>query len=130
MSGFKDWYPGQVFSSNKEIELFDEKSITKITVTNTDDRPIQVGSHFHFFEANRALSFDRKSAYGKRLAIPSGTAVRFEPHKTIEVDLIDFAGKRVVMGFNSLVNGELDNEKKRAAAFEKAKKEGFKEVNL
>lgn len=123
-------YPGQVFFSDDEIVLFDKKDIVKINVTNTDKRPIQVGSHFHFFEVNKALSFDRKLAYGKRLAIPSGTAIRFEPQKTVDVSLVDFSGKRIILGFNSLVSGKLDDEINKDLAFKRAKKKGFKEVSL
>jgi urease beta subunit len=80
-----------------------------MAVTNTGDRPIQVGSHYHFAEANRALRFDRVAAYGHRLAIPSGTAVRFEPGEARNVDLVPFAGARVVTGGHGLVDGPLDS---------------------
>jgi len=81
--------------------------VRKIAVSNRGDRPIQVGSHFHFFESNRALEFDRQQARGFRLRIPSGTAVRFEPGDTREVELVALAGSREVYGFNGMVNGKL-----------------------
>jgi urease subunit beta len=84
------------------------RSATVIDVLNSGDRPIQVGSHFHFFEVNPALQFDRATAYGQRLDIPSGTAVRFEPGERHSVDLVPFAGNRIVFGFNGQVNGALD----------------------
>jgi urease subunit beta len=90
------------------LELNAGRKIQTITVANTGDRPIQVGSHFHFFEANRALQFNRAVARGFRLNIPAGTAVRFEPGDTREVSLVALAGERRVIGFNALINGSLD----------------------
>ncbi len=97
----------------------------RVLVRNTGDRPIQVGSHYHFFETNAALSFDRKSAYGMRLNIPSGTAVRFEPGEEKEVELTEFAGSRIIHGFNGLVEGRLDETSVKASALERAQKHGF-----
>lgn len=91
-----------------EIELNAGRPITTIEVTNLGDRPIQVGSHYHFAEANRALRFDRLAAYGERLDIPAGTAVRFEPGDRREVSLVPFTGKRIWTGGHGLVGGELD----------------------
>jgi urease subunit beta len=91
-----------------EIDLHPRRQIQSIAVTNTGDRPIQVGSHYHFAEANRALRFDRLAAYGHRLAIPAGTAVRFEPGEGRDVNLVPFAGARVVTGGHGLVDGPLD----------------------
>ena len=91
-----------------EIEINAGRPVTAIEVANRGDRPIQVGSHFHFAEANRALAFDRLGAYGQRLDIPAGTAVRFEPGEAKTVNLVPFAGARRVTGFNGLVRGELD----------------------
>lgn len=91
-----------------EIDLHAGRQILTMAVTNTGDRPIQVGSHYHFAEANRALRFDRMATYGHRLAIPAGTAVRFEPGEARDVDLVAFAGSRVVTGGHGLVGGELD----------------------
>jgi urease beta subunit len=91
-----------------EIDLHAGRSILTMAVTNTGDRPIQVGSHYHFAEANRALRFDRMAAYGHRLAIPAGTAVRFEPGEARDVSLVPFTGARVVTGGYGLVDGPLD----------------------
>lgn len=100
-----------------------------LLVRNTGDRPIQVGSHYHFFETNRALAFDRAAAYGLRLNIPAGTAVRFEPGEEKEVDLTDFGGSRVIHGFNGLLDhspsGALANVKTCQQALERARAEGF-----
>jgi urease beta subunit len=90
------------------IDLHPGRSIMTLTVTNRGDRPIQVGSHYHFAEANRALRFDRMAAYGHRLAIPAGTAVRFEPGEAHDVGLVAFGGARVVTGGHGLVDGPLD----------------------
>ena len=100
--------PGELFPEQGEIELNSGRPITSLVVSNQGDRPIQVGSHFHFYESNKALDFDREKAFGKRLDIPAGTAIRFEPGDKREVSLVPFAGKRVVFGFNGLVNGPLD----------------------
>jgi urease subunit beta len=90
------------------IDLNAGRPVTTLTVANTGDRPVQVGSHFHFHEVNDALRFDRDAALGLRLDIPAGTAIRFEPGDTREVRLVPFAGERRVFGFNGLVNGPLD----------------------
>jgi urease subunit beta len=100
--------PGEIMTRDGEIELNAGREVTRITVANTGDRPIQVGSHYHFFETNAALSFDRQSAYGKRLDIAAGTAVRFEPGQSREVSLVPLAGSRMVYGFNQKVMGPLD----------------------
>ncbi len=99
--------PGEIIVSDGEVELNAGLEATQILVRNTGDRPIQVGSHFHFAEANFALDFDREDAHGKRLDIASGTAVRFEPGQEREVSLIDIGGARNVFGFNKKVMGEL-----------------------
>lgn len=96
----------------------------KITVSNTGDRPVQVGSHAHFFEVNKAVLFPRARAYGYHLNIPSGTSVRFEPGETRQVELTEFGGKKIVYGFCGLVNGRLAS--KRASALAKARKRGFR----
>lgn len=100
--------PGELLPEPGEIELNAGRPVTTITVANTGDRPVQVGSHFHFHEANSALTFDRDAARGQRLDIPAGTAIRFEPGDSREVQLVPFAGARRVFGFNGLVNGPLD----------------------
>jgi urease beta subunit len=91
-----------------EIELNAGRPVTRLAVVNHGDRPIQVGSHFHFAEVNRALRFDRLAAYGQRLDIPAGTAVRFEPGATHDVELVPFAGERIVRGGQGFVDGPLD----------------------
>ncbi|MEP0913455.1 urease subunit beta [Leptolyngbya sp. GB1-A1] len=103
--------PGEILTEAGEIELNADRPTVRLTVANTGDRPIQVGSHFHFYEVNQALSFDREQAKGMRLDIPAGTAVRFEPGDEREVTLVPFVGSRQVYGFNGLVNGALDGEK-------------------
>ncbi len=100
--------PGELFPEPGEIELNAGRPVTTLLVANSGDRPVQVGSHFHFQEANDALRFDRDAARGLRLDIPAGTAIRFEPGDSREVNLVPFAGQRRVMGFNGLVNGPLD----------------------
>ena len=99
--------PGEYFLEDDEIELNPGKTAIRLRVDNTGDRPIQVGSHTHFFEVNRALSFDREKAYGCRLNIPAGTALRFEPGEGREVELVALAGERKVYGMNGLVMGDL-----------------------
>lgn len=102
--------PGELIVEPGEIELNVGRSPVTITVENRGDRPIQVGSHFHFFEVNEALVFDRAVARGTHLDIPSGTAVRFEPGDEKTVTLVPFAGTREIYGFNALVEGSLDRE--------------------
>ena len=101
--------PGEIIPEQGEIELNLGKQVIKISVSNSGDRPIQVGSHYHFFETNKALIFQREKTVGMRLDIPAGTAIRFEPGDTTEVKLIPYSGKRNVFGFNSLINGPLDS---------------------
>jgi urease subunit beta len=99
--------PGEMFIKDGEIELNAGRNTATITVSNTGDRPIQVGSHYHFFETNSALQFDRAKARGMRLDIAAGTAVRFEPGQTREVTLVALAGKRAVYGFRQEIMGKL-----------------------
>ena len=99
--------PGEMFIAPGEIELNAGRDTATIEVANAGDRPIQVGSHYHFFETNAALRFDRVAARGMRLDIPAGTAVRFEPGQTREVRLVAYAGARRVIGFNGKINGAL-----------------------
>jgi len=101
--------PGEYMLRSEDVVLNDGKEAVEIRVANTGDRPIQVGSHFHFFEVNAALSFDRAKAYGRRLNIPSGVAVRFEPGDDKTVQLVAFGGSRIVHGLNNLTNGALDD---------------------
>jgi len=100
--------PGELLPEPGELELNAGRPVTTLAVANSGDRPVQVGSHFHFYEANSALDFDREAARGLRLDIPAGTAIRFEPGDTRSVNLVPFAGNRRVFGFNGLVNGPLD----------------------
>ena len=100
--------PGELIHESGEIELNSGRPVTCLIVANKGDRLIQVGSHFHFYESNKALDFDRDSAIGKRLDIPAGTAIRFEPGDLREVNLVPFAGARRAVGFNGLINGPLD----------------------
>ena len=99
--------PGEVFPASDEIVLNKDRSVITIKVANAGDRPIQVGSHYHFAETNAALEFDREAALGCRLDIPAGTAMRFEPGQSREVSLIPYAGARLVYGFNKAVMGAL-----------------------
>jgi urease subunit beta len=100
--------PGEIITQAGEIELNVGRPTIKLQVSNTGDRPIQVGSHYHFYEVNTALNFDREQARGMRLDIPAGTAVRFEPGDEKEITLIPLVGTRQVYGFNSKINGHLD----------------------
>ena len=100
--------PGEVMPAEGEIELNPGRETVTLTVANGGDRPIQVGSHYHFYETNPALHFDRDRARGFRLDIPAGTAVRFEPGQSREVRLVGFLGRRVVHGFNALICGALE----------------------
>jgi len=104
--------PGELLVEPDELELNAGRPTVTLTVANQGDRPIQVGSHFHFYEVNTALSFDREQARGMRLDIPAGTAIRFEPGDTRSVTLVPLVGQRHVYGFNAQINGNLDTEPK------------------
>lgn len=108
--------PGEIIPAKTAIELNTPNNSLKLKVANLGDRPIQVGSHFHFFEVNKKLSFIRELAYGMRLDIPSGTALRFEPGEERTIVLTSFGGNKIVCGFNALVNGRLDQNKLAALA--------------
>ncbi|OSQ49098.1 urease subunit beta [Thalassospira alkalitolerans] len=99
--------PGEVITKEGSLILNEGRETKKLTVANTGDRPVQVGSHYHFYETNPGLDFDRDAARGFRLDIPAGTAVRFEPGQTREVNLVKYAGSGVVYGFNGKINGKL-----------------------
>ncbi|MGN0600881.1 MAG: urease subunit gamma [Oscillospiraceae bacterium] len=118
--------PGEVITEDGDITINEGKTAVEMTVTNTADRPVQVGSHFHFFEVNKLLEFDRKAAFGMRLDIPAGTAVRFEPGESKKVNLIPIGGNRIGFGLNDLTCGAMDDENVRENAFQKAKELGFK----
>jgi len=108
--------PGEYLLATDPIDINAGRPTRRLEVANTGDRPVQVGSHFHFLEVNRCLVFDRAAAYGMRLNIPSGTAVRFEPGDTVEVELVAIGGTREVIGLNRLVDGALDAEVVRESA--------------
>ncbi len=114
----KDEIPGEYLIDEGEIELNKSSDITSIEVINKGDRPVQIGSHYHFFEVNSALDFERSQAYGKRLDIPAGTSVRFEPGSSKKVNLIPYSGKRYMSGFNGLVEGFLDDEATKEKAMQ------------
>lgn len=121
--------PGEYFFDEDELVINEGKDVVEINVTNTADRPCQVGSHYHFFEVNKQLEFNRRLAYGMHLDIPSGTAVRFEPGETKRVRLVEIGGERKGFGLNDLVEGSLDDEDIKEKAMMKAKKLGFKGVD-
>jgi urease subunit beta len=123
-------HPGEVIpADDAAIALNEGRRTVKLTVRNTGDRAVQVGSHFHFLEVNRALDFDREQAYGMRLDIPAGTAIRFEPGAEHEVTLVPFAGSRRVFGFAGLVNGSLDQPGKQEQALSLAWAFGYRGVS-
>ena len=117
---------GEVVTPDGDIEINAGRRKLTLTATNSGDRPVQVGSHFHFFEVNKALDFDREATFGMRLDIPSGTAVRFEPGQVLEVNLVEVGGRRSVSGFNSLTDGSIDSDEIKQAALERARERGFK----
>ena len=117
---------GEIITPDEEIELNAGRRTGSVTVTNTGDRPVQIGSHFHFFEINRALDFDRAATFGMRLDIPSGTAVRFEPGQEKEVALVEIGGRGRVTGFNSLTEGMIDSPEVKDQAIARAKAGGFR----
>ena len=120
--------PGEYFLSEDPIIANIGKSVIILDVKNTGDRPIQVGSHAHFFEINKALEFSRKKSYGFHLNIPAGTSIRFEPGDSKKIELTEFSGKKIVYGFSGLVNGSLSE--KQNEAFSKAKEQGFRCMEL
>ena len=117
--------PGEIILGEGDIIALHGRQTLEVTVSNTGDRPIQVGSHCHFFEANRALTFDREKSYGFRLQVPGGTAVRFEPGESKRVTLVALGGNRVAYGINGLVNGKLDDPEVRERALAAAADRGF-----
>lgn len=117
--------PGEIVLGTGDIVALADRPTLILTVTNHGDRPIQVGSHCHFFEVNRALRFSREQAFGFRLNIPAGTAVRFEPGEEKRVTLVAFGGNRIAHGINGLTNGAFDNARVKAQALKRAVKLGF-----
>lgn len=118
--------PGEIIVKEGTIICNEGRATTKIKVTNTGDRPIQVGSHYHFFEVNKAMQFDREKAFGMRLNIVASTAVRFEPGEEKEVELVEIGGNKKIMGFNNLVNGEVSSDSKKQESLKKGKSLNFK----
>lgn len=118
--------PGAILAEEGEIELNAGRPKIRLRVVNTGDRPVQIGSHFHFFETNAALDFDRAAAFGLRLDIAAGTAVRFEPGQEKEVVLTTFGGRRELTGLNGLTEGPVDDPDVRASALERARARGFR----
>ena len=116
--------PGEYILVTGSIECNVDRPTTIITVVNTGDRPVQIGSHFHFFEVNRLLQFEREKAFGMRLNIAAGTAVRFEPGERKEVGLVRFGGNKKIVGFSNLVDGNI-NEENKESALKKAHDENF-----
>ena len=116
--------PGEVIPKNEDITLNKNKRTITIKVSNHGDRAVQVGSHFHFFEVNKQLKFDREKAFGMRLDIPAGTAVRFEPGEEKEVHLVEVGGNKVIVGFNNLTNARINKDNLKNS-LEKAKARNF-----
>ena len=121
-----DRVPGELFIDDGDIEINAARQTVTLKVTNTGDRPVQIGSHYHFFETNKALDFQRAEAYGMHLDIPAGTAVRFEPGEAREVTLVEFGGTGELYGLNGLTNGSRHSEARKADALRRAREQGFK----
>ena len=121
-----DYTPGELITLEGDIEINQGREKNSLTVTNTGDRPVQIGSHYHFFEVNSALEFDRASAFGKRLDIPAGVSKRFEPGESKEVTLVSFGGTTNITGFNNLTNGVVDDQEVKNKALDRARAGGFK----
>jgi urease subunit gamma/beta len=119
-------HPGVIKAQDGQLELNAGRRTVKLTAVNTGDRPIQIGSHFHFFEVNKALQFDRAAAFSMRLDIPAGTAVRFEPGASKEVSLVEFGGRGELTGLNNLTDDLSSDPKVREAALARARARGFK----
>jgi len=119
-------YPGEYILKPDPIQCNADRVTVNLTVVNTGDRPVQVGSHYHFFEVNKQLEFDREQAFGMRLNIAAGTAVRFEPGEEKDVTLTTFGGNRHIYGFNNLANGDTMSAAVKTAAMEKLSSQGFK----
>jgi urease subunit gamma/beta len=118
--------PGEIITLDGDIEISAGRRRVAVEVVNTGDRPVQIGSHYHFFETNRALKFDREKAFGMHLDIPAGTATRFEPGESKEIMLVAFGGTGEVQGLNSLTMGTTRNDAQKAAALRRARERGFK----
>lgn len=117
--------PGEYFLLHEPVEANSGRRVMTLIIRNTGDRPIQVGSHYHFFEVNRALVFEREKTFGMRLNIPAGTALRFEPGQEREVQLVKFGGTKTVCGLNALTEGNIDDPETKRIALERLKTRGF-----
>jgi urease subunit beta len=117
--------PGEFILDGDDLELNAGRTAVTLSVNNTGDRPVQIGAHYHFFEVNRALVFDREKAYGMRLDLPSGTSARFEPGEVKKVQLIPYGGRRTVYGFNGLVMGRLDDPYTRKVSLKRCLDNGY-----
>ncbi|RBY83794.1 urease subunit beta [Geodermatophilus sp. TF02-6] len=118
--------PGEWLLSEEPVEINAGRKTVRLRVRNTGDRPIQVGSHYHFFEANRALDFDRPQALGKRLNVPAGQAIRFEPGDEKDVELVAFGGMQRIVGFDELVHGSVTAEHTATEALRRAQQRGYR----
>lgn len=125
MGGRKMYQIGEIISNGKDVILNEGRRTQDLIVSNLGDRAIQVGSHYHFFEVNKALKFDREKAFGMHLDIPAGTAVRFEPGEEKKVTVVEYAGDRIMRGFNGLTNGPVEQEEVKEAAIRRAIEKGF-----
>jgi urease beta subunit len=127
-SNSQNSFPGEVLCESGSLQLNAGRETKTLTVANLGDRPIQIGSHYHFLEVNRALQFDRSQAYGFRLDIPAGTAIRFEPGDTKTVSLVAIGGTRHIQGLNSLVNQALDDPNAKEMAMERVQRLGYSTI--
>ena len=118
--------PGEILTAGSDIVANAGRRTCEIVVANTGDRPVQIGAHYHFFEVNKALRFDREKAFGMRLNIPAGTTMRFEPGDERRVTLVEFRGRKIVRGLNALTDGDLTSPEVRAKAMAQARARGFK----
>jgi urease beta subunit len=118
-------YPGEIFFAPTQVEINADREAKELVLINTGDRPIQIGAHYHLFEANRAMAFDREAAFGFRLDIPSGSAVRFEPGQSRKCRVVRFAGTETSMGMNDLTNGSMRSEIVRDQAVRRARELGY-----
>lgn len=125
MGGRKMYQIGEIISNGKDVILNEGRRTQDLIVSNLGDRAIQVGSHYHFFEVNKALKFDREKAFGMHLDIPAGTAVRFEPGEEKKVTVVEYAGDRIMRGFNGLTNGPVEQEEVKETAIRRAIEKGF-----
>ncbi len=122
----RDFHPGEIIFGTEPVVTNRGRRSASLVVKNTGDRPVQVGSHFHFFEVNKALEFNRSKAFGMHLDIQAGTCVRFEPGDEKEVPLVEFGGRKILWGFNDLTRGDLCSKAVRSRAMRLAKKHGYR----